>query len=198
MEMGSLYNRKDIKGRRFGRLTVLEETGARDNKHSVIWKCRCDCGKTVEVGYDALVYGNTVSCGCRKKEWQDNLFQTLNYQDHTSAVWLEKRKYRSDNTTGFRGVTRRKSGRYSVNIGFQQKRYYVGTYDTYDEAVAVRKKAEDLIHGGYLRACGRRQEEPPDGKEDAGGRLIYRIVKGDGFLRIESNDKEEDGNRLEF
>ena len=188
--MGTMYNRKDIRGRRFGRLTALEETAARDRKQSVIWRCRCDCGQIVDVSYDALVYGNTVSCGCRKKEWQDNLFQTLNYRDHTCTSWLEKRKYRSDCSTGFRGVTRRKSGRYTVNIGFQQKRYYVGTYDTYEEAVKMREKAEDLIHGGYLRACRRR--------EGSDGGLVYRIIKGDGFLRIESNDLEEDGNRLEF
>lgn len=47
-----------------------------------------------------------------------------------------KRKKRRDNESGFRGVFRLKnSNRYRVDIGFKGKRYYVGLFDDYDEAV---------------------------------------------------------------
>ncbi len=40
--------RKDITGQRFGILTALYPTDKRDSNQSVIWHCRCDCGKEVE------------------------------------------------------------------------------------------------------------------------------------------------------
>ena len=43
------------------------------------------------------------------------------------------------------------SGKYKVSIGFRGKRIYLGVYDTFEEAVAVREKAEEEIHGGFLR-----------------------------------------------
>lgn len=52
----------DLTGRRFGRLEVVDRAQNR-NKH-VYWRCRCDCGKDVEVRGDALTRGPTVSCGC--------------------------------------------------------------------------------------------------------------------------------------
>lgn len=58
---------KDITGRRFGRLTVIEEVG-RDKSGSALWFCRCDCGgETVTRGYD-LRAGASRSCGCLVRE----------------------------------------------------------------------------------------------------------------------------------
>lgn len=36
---------KNIVGERFGRLIVLCDTGDRSGDRSVIWLCKCDCGK---------------------------------------------------------------------------------------------------------------------------------------------------------
>lgn len=52
----------DITGKRFGILTVLEHTGYCNNK--ALWKCKCDCGNTIEVVGSNLRNGNTKSCGC--------------------------------------------------------------------------------------------------------------------------------------
>lgn len=184
------YNKKDITGKRYGRLTALYPTEKRDYKGSVIWHCRCDCGNEIDVSHDSLNYGHYSSCGCRKKELQAAVSDNLTFVDNTCLEWLEKRKYRQDNTSGFRGVVQRKNGNYSVNIGFQQKRYYLGTYDTYSDAVKVRLEAEEMIHGGFVRACRKRDQKGSD--------LVFEIKKGDGFLEIESNDTEENGRRIEF
>ena len=53
----------DIAGKRFGMLVAIEPTGERKNK-SVMWKCRCDCGKYTNVIASNLKRGNTNSCGC--------------------------------------------------------------------------------------------------------------------------------------
>ena len=51
---------EDIKGQRFGNLTILEYLG--NSK----WSCLCDCGKKTVVNTDKLKSGHTKSCGCLK------------------------------------------------------------------------------------------------------------------------------------
>ena len=58
---------KDLTGQQFGRLTVIEDTGRRNNGN-VVWRCRCSCGKIIEtVGY-SLTRGDAKSCGCLRNE----------------------------------------------------------------------------------------------------------------------------------
>lgn len=52
----------DLKGQRFGRLTVLERIGTRSG--CALWRCLCDCGKLVNIPSRSLRSGNTKSCGC--------------------------------------------------------------------------------------------------------------------------------------
>lgn len=55
---------KDITGMRFGKLTALRPTGERGGRGSVVWLCRCDCGKEVHVELGQLTAGYRKSCGC--------------------------------------------------------------------------------------------------------------------------------------
>jgi len=140
----------DLRDQSFGRLTALYPTDRRDHKGSVIWHCSCGCGGETEVSQDRLVGGNTQSCGCLKKEIQANLPNTLHYLDGTCIEFLEKRKHRIDNTSGHTGVHCLKNGRYRAVIGFKGKRYNLGTYDTFEEAVEAREYAEDILHGAFV------------------------------------------------
>ena len=54
-------------GQTFGRLTVIEKTDLR-KRGSVIWKCKCACGKEHLVATPALTTGQSKSCGCLHKE----------------------------------------------------------------------------------------------------------------------------------
>lgn len=56
-----------------------------------------------------------------KKENQDKIVDRLHRVDGTCIEFLEKRKYRSDNKSGFRGVFQMPNGRYRVSIGFRGK-----------------------------------------------------------------------------
>ncbi len=58
--------KKDLTGKRFGRLTVLEFVP--NDKHHSHWKCICDCGNTCETDGEHLKNGITKSCGCFKLE----------------------------------------------------------------------------------------------------------------------------------
>lgn len=59
--------KKDIKGRRFGRLTAVRPLRSEHGK-GVIWLCKCDCGGEKEVSTSRLLRGTTKSCGCLVRE----------------------------------------------------------------------------------------------------------------------------------
>lgn len=60
-------NKLELLGKKFGRLTVIQEYG-KDKNGKVLWECQCDCGnKTVSIGSN-LVRGKSLSCGCLKNE----------------------------------------------------------------------------------------------------------------------------------
>jgi hypothetical protein len=54
--------RINITGQRFGRLIALEFV--RSTSSATFWRCKCDCGKIVEVARGSLTTGKTRSCGC--------------------------------------------------------------------------------------------------------------------------------------
>lgn len=58
----------DIKGERYGKLIVKRKTKERNSSGSVIWECKCDCGKTVNVSSNSLRMGTVSSCGCSRAE----------------------------------------------------------------------------------------------------------------------------------
>ena len=61
--MGKLI---DETGKVYGRLTVLFR--AKNNGTKVMWHCRCECGKELDVHGVSLRNGNTKSCGCLQRE----------------------------------------------------------------------------------------------------------------------------------
>ena len=61
---------KDLIGRKFGRLTVLEDTGKKNPHGRIIWLCLCNCGNgnLKEAHTNSLKSGHTKSCGCLNRE----------------------------------------------------------------------------------------------------------------------------------
>lgn len=62
-------NAEDLKGQRFGLLTVKKREGTIEKDRRATWRCKCDCGKTVIVRAVDLKSGNTKSCGCLHKNY---------------------------------------------------------------------------------------------------------------------------------
>ena len=60
---------KDLKGRRFGRLTAISRIHIfkRSNRRAY-WRCLCDCGNTHFAVSIYLVHGNIQSCGCLRRD----------------------------------------------------------------------------------------------------------------------------------
>lgn len=178
---------ENLTGHVFGHLTALYRT---ENKRGrTCWMCRCDCGREKAVTAQDLKAGKVKSCGCLKKENQKKIAGQLHRIDGTCIEILENKKYRRDNTSGFRGVFRLKSGRYRADIGFKGKRFYIGTFDKYEDAVAARLDAEKMIHEGFIEAYhkwkemkeARRQEDP--GWEERHP-FVFEVRKENGSLGV--------------
>lgn len=62
---------RDLKGMKFGRLTVLSKAESQKTPNGTIrtmWKCQCDCGNVVVRGQQNLRNAKHPSCGCWKNE----------------------------------------------------------------------------------------------------------------------------------
>ena len=57
---------RELTGRRFFHWLVLERT-LQNRSNNVVWKCKCDCGKVVDVIAGNLLRGISKSCGCKSR-----------------------------------------------------------------------------------------------------------------------------------
>ena len=135
-------------GDRFGRLTAIRPTEQRSAK-AVIWECLCDCGETVFVRTTSLTSGHTISCGCVKRELDEekDFREILTYTDNTCIEFakdISKPRSTTSPDTGVRGVIL-KDGKYQAQIVFRKKRYYLGRYSRLEDAIEIRRKAEARV-----------------------------------------------------
>ncbi len=133
---------KDLVGKRFGKLVVIQYAGKQNGMHR--WTCRCDCGKKTVVGQTLLQSGKTKSCGCSRSEV---IRENLKLVDGTSVTLLERKanSVSRNNTSGYTGVyPQRKTGRWASQIVFKGKTYYLGAYEEKQDAVKARERAEEM------------------------------------------------------
>ena len=181
-----LIKKRDLTGSRFGKLVVLNAVSeVKEGYGASVWRCRCDCGKEVNVMYFGLVSGNNKSCGCLKEESQKNLLERMELVDGTCVEWLKDRKIRTDNKSGCKGVYKRKSGKYTVSIGFKKKIIYLGTYESRDEAIEARKKAEELVYDSFLEGYSiRKKRAKQDPEWEKGHPFQFDVEKKGGRLVV--------------
>jgi hypothetical protein len=53
----------NLKNKKFGKLRVLSETKERI-QGCIVWRCKCDCGKIINIPSYKLIGGHKKSCGC--------------------------------------------------------------------------------------------------------------------------------------
>lgn len=137
----------DLTGQRYGRLTVL---GPAENIgiHTA-WRCRCDCGQEAVVRTSRLRGGRTVSCGCA---YRVGIESRLTYVEGTCVEMIRAGTLRRNNTSGVPGVDWVSSkGLWRASICFKGKRHYLGSYHSLEEAAKARRRAEEALHGPFLR-----------------------------------------------
>lgn len=142
-------NKQDIAGMRFFRLVAVEPTQDRDASGSIIWECRCDCGKMVRHSVNKLRSGRTKSCGCLYSESRSECTANRRdvVEDSLLSTLVASKQPRVDSTTGVTGVYYDKSrDKWYAHITFQKKRYFLGTFNEKEKAVKARKNAERKFH----------------------------------------------------
>lgn len=144
----------DLTGKKFGRLTVIEDTGKRKNGQ-VVWLCKCECGNETEVRSQHLKSNMTKSCRCLLggRDNFGNLSKFFVEKTNVSHLTAKKRK---DNTSGIRGVSwNKRRNKWDVRMQFQKKPIYLGMYDNLEDAAQARKEAEEKYFKPILEKYGK-------------------------------------------
>lgn len=83
----------DLKGKKFGKLTVLSMTDKRANE-SVVWHCVCSCEahNEIDVSSTDLQRGHTKSCGCLTSKGEEKIGNLL----AKMSIAFEKEKVYDD------------------------------------------------------------------------------------------------------
>jgi len=154
-------NTIDITGQRFGMLVAIRPTGKKkkgSTSSPAIWECRCDCGNIIEVQKKNLLRGSKKSCGCLFHEMMVehgksiDVHKVFGLVENTSLSMLKDKKPRKDSKTGYRGVYfSNRDQKYIASIGFKKKDKKLGSFDTLEEAVKARAKAEKEIYEPFLK-----------------------------------------------
>lgn len=147
----------DISNKTFGRLTAIEPTEERGENGSVIWLCKCECGKYTHVSYTSLTLLRVRSCGCLGTESSQRSGKIAGQctvdrfcVDGTHARNLTA-KIPKHNTSGIKGVHwDRSRQKWVAQIEFKGKCYYLGRYTKKEDAAEMRKIAEDKLFGDFL------------------------------------------------
>jgi len=101
-----------IKGKKYGRLTVLRKEFEENAASSTKWVCLCDCGKELLVKYASLIGNNTKSCGCLKMDML--IKRSIKHNKSNTPIWTCYKNMRSRclnpkhkhyNYYGGRGIT---------------------------------------------------------------------------------------------
>ena len=157
--MGHSRKKIDLTGQQYGHLTVLEP--AENIGKRTAWLCQCDCGRQVVVKTNRLRGGNIQSCGCKNDSGGSRNALGLTYIDGTCVEMLAARTVRSNNTSGVTGVEWvPASNKWKAVIFFKGRRYYLGCYEKFEDAVKARKRGEEEYHNKFLEefAAGNTEE----------------------------------------
>ena len=127
------YLKTNLIGQKFGKLTVLSETSQRSN-NSIIWLCKCECGKEVLVSTNCLTTGNTQSCGCLVSKGENQIEKILTDNKITFI-----KQYMFNDLLGKKGVPLRfdfalfKNKQLFILIEFQGIQHYKNIYNLTNE-----------------------------------------------------------------
>ena len=136
------------------KLTAINPLDKRLNK-SIVWLCKCDCGNYCEVSADK--FGRTKSCGCSRVKVYKKSNKKSNYSrkdggnrlskylvDNTNLLLIMNKTLSKANRSGTIGVHYNKN-RWCAKITCQGKIYHLGRFEDKDDAIKLRKEAEEKI-----------------------------------------------------
>lgn len=117
-------------------LSELKVLSYNENKEK--YYCQCSCGQYTYVKKWNLLMEKTKSCGCLRK--RDNFERIDEVVPGMLTSKLSKR-----NTSGVKGVSETRSGKWIAYITLQKKRHTLGVFTNKSEAIQARKDAEEKL-----------------------------------------------------
>jgi len=154
-ERAGNLNKKDISGKRYGRLIAIRQTEFRDLPGTTVWECQCDCGNSAFYSLNELNSGKAKSCGCLYRESRKDCSKNRTdlVEETALSSLLAAKKIRSNNTSGTTGVHfDPKLGKWVAYISYRKKRYYLGVFQDVNDAVKARKRAEQKLHDPMIES----------------------------------------------
>ena len=83
---------KQFVGNKYGKLTVIRDTGKRNKHQNIIYECLCDCGKSKQTTAVSLTQAKTLSCGCNKdnkgKDSLSSFRRNTAHANRTACLYL--------------------------------------------------------------------------------------------------------------
>lgn len=175
----------DYTGQKFGRLTAVKWVS------SGKWLWQCDCGNYTVAKPPDVKTGNPASCGCLLKEASKKRIEddnVLEHHDGTSVSTLKSimsGKLRSTNTSGYTGITVRRTTAmesYRACIVVKGKKINLGTYARIEDAVAARKRAEEIYYAPIINKYDGATDDKTESTQNH--RTAPRITNGSALARI--------------
>jgi len=124
-----------LKGRRFGKLLVIEDLDEKNKFGEFYSKCKCDCGNEIKVLSVNLLKNHTTSCGCIRSE--------KIYPNNSQIAIKNLEKIAINNTSGIKGVSYNKQNKKWIgHLMFQGTRYFKN-FDDINDAIKYRKELEE-------------------------------------------------------
>lgn len=147
------YYTKEI-GKTYGNLKIVgyDEDESDAQKRTYV-KCQClKCNAITSIPMARIKAGQAKECvTCAKENLQ--IGRDLAQEDRidgTRVTCIMKKTINKNNTSGYKGVSMCKNGKYRAYINFQRKQYHLGTYMTAEDAHKIRLLAEEKIYGKFL------------------------------------------------
>ena len=148
--------RRDVTGRRHGRLTAVRPTEKRGLHNSTVWVWRCDCGAEIERSLHSVGAADNPMCpDCRKKRNAELMeekrskiekFETGCAQK--TAKYIREGKPNANNSSGVRGVYWKKDAKkWQARIEIDGKTRSLGYYTSLEDAARARAEAIARIYG---------------------------------------------------
>ena len=158
---------KDITGQRFGRMTVLRDSGERCSDRGVLWLCKCDCGNEKIARGSDLKRGHVKSCGCLKREIDEKAININKSHKKQAEEQLKEgtkldaltKKISKNNTSGVKGVSFDKNAKNWIALmTFKNKVVLREHFKNKQDAINARKEAEEKYFKPILEKYGKEQK----------------------------------------
>lgn len=153
---------KDYTGAVRGQLKALKR---KREKGRTYYYCECKCGNKLWLRSDVFI--NATSCGCLRDKKIKKLGAKQMFVKHKEnnliggtnvAVIINPPK--SDNTSGYKGVSFDKErNMWIAQITFRKKHYFLGRRANKEDAIKLRKDAEEKLFGNFLEWYKKTKEE---------------------------------------